>query len=191
MELEFCFFRVTRWVLGQSDSYMVLSIPENIFSHKISCAFFSLSPQSATPSWCLYIYSAETNTFSAISGLNALLKGPSVTLWLTSSTPEPQFYHLVFIFIYSFYFSRPFTDTLPRHQFVPLLLCPLTVSSGLVIWPRPQISPGILMGLSAVMWHCLPSDKQLLRFSRGSQEHDPLQSLTSIWYCYCRQDTEM
>lgn len=40
-------------------------------------------------------------------GLNALLKGSIAAPWITTSTPEPQFYHLVFIFIYSFYFSRP------------------------------------------------------------------------------------
>lgn len=127
--------------------------------------------ESAAPSWCLYIYSFGRDKYIQCNhrGLNALLKGPKQAPWNTTSTTilSSCFYFYLSLFISLG--QTLLTFTIYRHlwQFVPLLLfsCrnfPMTISSRLVIWPRPHISPGTLKGLSMVMWLSLPSNKRLL-----------------------------
>lgn len=124
-------------VLGQSDSYMVSSIPEHIFSPKTHCAVSLQSAKHHLDAFT-FTHSTETNTLQS-QRVKCFAQGPKSSSVNHIINPRARilssclYFYLFILFLRAFFRHVQFTDTFPLHQFVLLLFCPLTVSSSLVI----------------------------------------------------------
>lgn len=146
------------------------SIPKDIFSPKIHCAFFPFNPQHH-----LYLLTRQRQIYSVKSQrVKYSAQGHNTSSMDHNINPRGTILSPWILFVsFLIYFSRPnssdirnlqthfISDNLFLSFFCHATVFTLTISSGLVIWPRPNISPGTLMRLE-VMWLSLPSNKRLI-----------------------------